>query len=67
MTIDRASFFKKIKEFFTITDTQHNTFLNQILQNVLWAWRFRPSIRSDLITIMTLLTLVATIFRQQSL
>jgi hypothetical protein len=70
MTIDSASFFKTIWEFLTITDTQNNTFLNQILQHFLWAWRFRPTITSDLITIVTFLTLVATIYiilsRQQS-
>jgi hypothetical protein len=62
MTIDPASFFKTIWFFLTITDTQNNTFLNQILQNGLWAWRFRPSITSDLITIITLLTLIVTIY-----
>jgi hypothetical protein len=37
---------------------------------VLWAWRFRPSITSDIIMIVTLLTLVFTIYiilsKQQS-
>jgi hypothetical protein len=54
-------FFQTIWNFLTITDTQNNTLLNQILQCVLWAWRFRPSITSE-IMIVTLLTLVFTIY-----
>ena len=65
-----TSFFQTIWDFLTVTDTQSNTILNQIMQHVLWAWRFRPSITSDIIMIVTLLTLVVTIYiilsRQQA-
>jgi hypothetical protein len=63
-------FFQTIWNFLTITDTQNNTLLNQILQYALWALSFRPSITSDIIMIVTLLTLVFTIYiilsKQQS-
>jgi hypothetical protein len=70
MGTSQTSFFQTLWNFLTITDTQNNTLLNQILQYVLWAWRFRPSITSDIIMIVTLLTPVFTIYiilsKQQS-
>jgi hypothetical protein len=58
----QTNFFQTIWNFLTITDTQNKTLLNQILHYALWAWSFRTSITSDIIMIVTLLTLVFTIF-----
>jgi hypothetical protein len=66
----QTGFFQTIWNFLTITDTHNNTLLNQILQYALWAWSFRPSLTSDIIMIVTLCTLVFTIYiilsKQQS-